>query len=717
MPDPALDPSIYQRLGWSPAADPTQPPPIPAPPGGPPDAYGGVSLPVAQRLGWAPPPTDAPLEAPTLQRPPTQLPSMAGQPPAPSTGGGAPDFKVPASAFGGGAGAAPPAAGTAPIRANQHGAPAPTGKPQSFDQQLAGLQQREAGTEQAQVGAINAGVEAQKQLHADQLAAYGTAQQTVAANAQQRAAEDDRFKKAYATNQAQVQADRAQIDNYKYNPNKYMDELGVGDHIRLAIGQILAGIGQGMMRQGGPNPVTEMIQQRIHDANVGQQQQRDALVQKLGFDRDTGQDAATYHATRQAELDKQDGLAYTALGKQLEAAALKSADPMAQARGLAEAANVRAMGDERLKSYIQLKSEHDVKQQEIGVAYSGQAETRRHNLVQEGFERYKEDQDAQIRAAALLAKQQGKMTDEERKFAGYAETQGPDGKPTGKVDVLRNADGTVWQARDADTARETSKLTSGAAVYNRLVGDMVRDIADHGGESDYFKSDAWKRQQSRLSEMQAELHDVYGIKRFSEGTQDLFNKMATGGVNPTSFVYDATNALQTSAKDLEAKVNDHLKHQGYTGRPVALLDTSAPTAPPSTPEERSLGRALVNPAVLYDREPERVGSELGVNTKGLRAGEIAPKVAQALRDQGGILPSVRQNMDTWAAAMASPDPEISARFRKTLEKIASDSEGSATASYAEQLLARERQRQLETAPGAANAPEVQRGSSGAPRSP
>lgn len=675
MPDPALPPSVYQGLGWGPAADPNMAPPVPMPPDGP-LAWGGLSPSIPQGMGWTPPP-DAPPLAPQLPPTPTDLPSSqgGGGGPQPAGPGGAPDFQVPPSAFGKRSGGPPSVTarpGAAPVQ------PAPA-RPTTFGQDIAGLQQREQGTEAAGQAAIDAKVAAQHESNAAALQTYQQGDEQLKANAEERKAADSEFAKAHATNTAAVLADRANIDSWKFNRNKYLDDLGVGGKVRYGIGMVLAGIGQGMMRQGGANPVMEMLQQNIHDANVAQYKERDALVEKLGFDRQTGMDAAQYHATRIADIEKKDASAYTATARMLQESALKTADPAARAAGMEEAAKLRGVADGKYEQFVQLKSQHDLQQQQIGIAGASASETRRHNLVQEGFEKYKEDQDAQIRAAALLAKQQGKISDQERKFAGYAETMGDDGKPTGKVDVLRNSDGSVWQARDAETARDIGKLTSEAAVYNRLVGDMSRDISEHGGESGYFKSDAWKRQQVRLAEMQAELHHTYGIQRFSEGTQQLFDQMATGGVKPTSFIYDATNALQTSAKDLESKVNDHLTHEGYTGRRVALVDTSNPPTPQESPDDRLYkvvsGSRSNDPGAIYNPTTGKFDPKVtGFYSVDPDAPATGPAPTSQDRRIAAEYPRMgagqKAGLDMIAAQARSDDPALRTRALQHLEDLA-----------------------------------------------
>lgn len=663
MPDQwgGLPPSIYQGIGWGPAADPTMQPPVPAPPGGPQD-WGGLPPSIPQGMGWAPPPDAAPM-APALPPTPTGLPSMEGSAPGQQPTPRARDYPVSPSAFG--AGIKPPSP-NAPTKPGA--APA---RPQSFGQGMANLQQREAQTEQAQTEAIGAGVEAQKGLHAEQLGAFDRARQSVEANAAERKAEDDSWKKIYATNQAKAEADRKSIDGWKFNRNKYMDELGVGGKVRWGIGMILAGIGQGMMRQGGPNPVTEMLQQNIHDANAAQYKERDGLVEKLGFDRQTGQDAQQYHATRQADLDKRDGLAYTALGKQLEEAAVKTADPIARANGLKEAANVRAMGDERLKSYIQLQSEHEHQQGQLAIA-GGELALNRKKF---DWEKDKDQQQLDINAAKLLTTKQGKLDEEQAKRAIYIPS--PDG--SGQLIVARKQDGTPVLAGSADIAAKDQNMVAAASSYNRLVGQMVRGIKDHGGESTWIKGDEWQKMMTDLQSATAELHDAYGITAFREPTVQFFEKMATAGVDPTSFVRDTSAALEHSNQNLQAKVNERVSARGYDGPQFGWRDTTNPTPPADTQDDKlfklAAGSRGDDPGAVYNPKTGAFDPRI---TGSYSVDPDAPPTAPAPSSQDRRIASEYPRMgagqkaalDSFAAMARSGDAALQRRGLQHLEDLA-----------------------------------------------
>lgn len=718
MADPGqLPPSIYQGLGW-PQPDGTPVPMQPPTSLGPPADWGGLPPSVPQGLGWAPPPSapssddSAPPPVPPPAPTPPSLPSM-GAPPPPaaqsSNASATPDYQVPMNAFGGGQAPAQPAAPGAPATGSPPaaGRSAAPQRPRTFDQRMDQLQQRQdEAAAQAQQG-IDAGLAAEHVKNMADKAAFQQYDQQAQANAAARQAENEQWAKIYATNEAKLDADRKQIESWKFNRNAYMDSLGVGEKVSYGIGAILAGIGNAMQGiKTGENPVIQQLQQQIHDANEAQMKERDNLVQKYGMDRQTGLDAQAYHATRQAELDKQDGLALTALSKKLEESAVTAADPMAQARAISASAQVKKEAAALLQSSIQLSSQHEMETKRIGLEGARLGEEKRHNLVQEGFERYKLDQEDQLKAAALLAKQQGKLSEDESKRALFI--PGPDGK----WQVARDSAGNPVLSAKAEEDRNT---IGAADAYNTTVNEMIRGIKDHGGESGWFKSPEWQKMQSAYNSAVINLHKIYGVQSFrGEWTADMFKALASGGVDPTSFIYNAVPGLQESKALVSGQVNATLRKNGYDGPPVTWQDTSSSPVPTQTDEQKIASDAMLNPRRGFDKRPGKLATELGNFSA---RGQLGPNetIDTRLQQEGGILPSVRQALNTWGAALQSPDMAIRRHYYEQLQKIADESESPETAAYAQQLLERAQQQQLSAAPGAANAPEAQRGSAGAPR--
>lgn len=354
----------------------------------------GNQLPeVAQPWGFSPPPIDA------IQPTPAERPSII-TPASPTH----PDYVVPAP------GIKPIAAAPRPVAAKQAALP-------SFNQGMLDQQRGEQEALARHETAIDTGVEAQQGQHAEQGTALRQNIATLDAVEQAHRAARDQIDKAHQANTAIVHADQKAVDDYKVNPNKFMDELGVGGHIRWGIGLVLAGIGQAMQRQGGPNPVLQMMQDKMKQAIELQIDQRNQLTAKLGRAQENRTEADQTGAGRLAEIDRGRAQADLVLAKQFDLAANNASDPLTKANALSAKAQLLDSANQHHENFIKLQSEHDVQQQQLGMqrqqvgiagghlAIAAQAERRAQKLqdLEYGPEGFKE-QEIGIKAAAELRK-------------------------------------------------------------------------------------------------------------------------------------------------------------------------------------------------------------------------------------------------------------------------------------------------------------------------
>ena len=641
---------LQQGLGFTPVDDSLA---------GAPDPYGGLHPAVAQALGLAPPPVQAPAtpDAPADQ--PLQLPSAAQPPATPQPPSPSKDYQVPVSAIDG--------PGTKPA--------APP-KPPTVDQQFAQARQAQQQADQSQHAAIQQGADAQRAQAADELQAVEAHNAQIKQIQDEQKASRDADQKTRAQKAAYAQSTLDAVDNYKVDQNKFMHDMGLGDAVGWGIATALASIGDSLQGKKGPNPVIQMMQSKMEQAVRAQVDERDQLKERAGraehsldkFDAFSKDKEATFQM-RMAEGER-------SLANMLRTSAAKYKDANVQAGAAMEAARLDQSSADRANKAVEFAATYDNQKRQLGISAGQLAESKRHNLVEEGWQKTKFEEEQNLKAAALLAKQQGKLTDEESKRAVFV--PGPDGK----MQALRNPSGDLVVAGSPEIAQKQRDMVAAATSYNRLVGQMARGIADHGGESTWIKGKEWQKMQSDLQSATAELHDAYGITAFREPTVQFFEKMASAGVDPTSFVRDATGALQESNMNLQAKVNEKLGALGYSGPPVKWQDTSAPPAPVKTPNDEVLADALVNPRRAYDDRPGRLEQELGTPSD-------AETLSGRLEKQGNILPSVRQNLQTWGAMLGSGDPAVSQRARAMLETVVEKSQSPEQAALAKQLLERD----------------------------
>lgn len=318
-------PELWQTTPWG------TPPPDDS--GPPPDWMGGQQPAVMQAIGATP----APIITPA----------------SPSH----PDFAVPASAFG----QPPPVQAPVPVQRPLQA------KPLSFGQQMA-KQQQNADVALGEHGsAINAETAAQQGLHSEQGQALAQNLSTFNAAEESRKQAQDSIQKAHMANQAVIDSDRKAIDNYKIDPDQYMNSLGIGDHIRYGIGAVLAGIGQGMMRQGGPNPVVQMMQDKIKTNIELQKDKRDQMLGKLGRDIGAQSETDKTGASRIADIERGQAVGETVLAKQFQIAGNNAADPISKANALKAHADLLDSANAHAEKFVALQSQHDYQQQELGI--------------------------------------------------------------------------------------------------------------------------------------------------------------------------------------------------------------------------------------------------------------------------------------------------------------------------------------------------------------
>lgn len=603
-----LHPAIAQAIGLLPAqnlnaaAGPAlTPPPLPQDVAIPGDA--GPAFPNA----GAPPPVAPP--------PPSSDTSPAERPP--SVPGAAGDYQVPVSAIGKNR-ASPPQAG-------QPRAP----RPMSPDQQLAQVDQRQAQADQASAQAIGDQSSVAQTQGAAELANYQAHDAEAKRIEAQRQAQQQEYTKTHAEKQAYVDSTLKSLDNYKIDQNKYWNDAGVGQHIGWYIAMALTGLGQALNKQNGPNPVIQMLQDKMHQSVVAQMDERDQLKERNARAEHALDKYDQYSQSREAQINLLDARNDKVLANSLLTTAAKYKSAQAQANAKSQAAQLMQDSVAKAQKSAEFAASYDTQKKQLAVSQANlgisQAEL---GLKRQEFDWQKDKEQQQLNLSAAkeaLAEQKG-ITAKNKSLGVAAPTS------DGSVGLLTDKDGTVHQFRSPEIAEKTTNMVAAAQTYNRLVQKMVQGIKDHGGESDWVKSDDWKRMTSDLQSATAELHDAYGITSFREPTVEFFEKMATSGVDPTSFIRNATAALENSNDNLHAKVNDKLHAAGYDGPDVAFAPTDAPAAAPSRIQQIETlikARPETNPERARDAEFNATYRDTKDIAKAHLAGEQAAAAARS----------------------------------------------------------------------------------------
>jgi len=648
-----LPDAVTQQLGWS---------PLPQIPGADPQ----VAAPVAPQLDGSMPQPQG-MQAPTPDNlappPPAQLPqipslaapTLGSTPPADATSPTHPDFRVPASAVNG------PGNGPAPSAQQPQAKSTAPSKPPSIDQQVETLRQRQEAVDQRaqEANAEQLGVNLQ-QADADKAAYDKHAEDAKVIEDQQKAWDAEREK---TRTEKQTYADSLQkeADNYKVDQNKYWNDMGVGQHIGLYIAMALSGLGDALQHKSGPNPVIQMLQDKMNQSIVLQEHEREALNQKAGRADQSVDRYDKFSSDQQARIDLKSAHADKALANALLTTAANLKAPQAIATAKAQAAALEQSAIDKTNQAVERASSRDLQQQQVAIARTNAAISSGHlALDQKKFKadeefrswtKEKEQQQLDLQAAKLALSEQKAGKTEDLKLGVAAPTA------DGKVGMLTNKDGTVVHFRTPEIAQKTSDMVAGATAYNRLVTKMTQAIKDHGGSSSFVKGAEWQKMMSDLQSATAELHDAYGITAFREPTVKFFEEMASSGVDPTSFTRDASAALLNSNENLQKKVNEKLSAAGYDGAPVVWAPTDAPEAKPTVVQQLSTvlkQEQTQNPSEIHDKA---FNAAYKANGGDLAAAKQAAADAEAAVRRGGVGPDQQQAILNLEAIAKAGGPE------------------------------------------------------------
>lgn len=645
-----LHPAVLQGLGIAPAGQPAPQMPAPGP------AQADPSAPAPPPDGTPAPPAGG--DWPTIGGPGAQLPSAAGAGPAPGPTIDR-DFHVtPPGAPAG----APPAHPAAP------------GKPLSVEQQMTADRAGLTAATQEEKTAIGAQTQAKLGEASDALTAQTTFADKEATIQKEAAAQrDDDIQQRLLAKRAIDDRIKAR-DDYKIDQNKYWDSIGVGNKVGWYIAMALAGVGNALSGKGNePNAVIGMLQAKMRQSIIAQQDQRDELDKSIGRAKESMQDNDLYQAKRAAAIAAEQVDATKALKTQIDLGTAKSADPVIRANGQAESAKI----DRQLAIDAQTATEklatYNIQKQQVGIAGAHLQLDRKKFELETAWKSWEQNRDQQ-----KLDLQGAKEALAERKAIGDKDLQlgvsapVPDGQGGVATGMLTQKDGTVWHANKPEEATKVQDTVAATTSYNRLVGKMITGIQKHGGESSYLKSDDYQTMVVDLEHATAELHKAYDVPFRGESTIQFLQKLATGGVDPTSFMYNATRALQEGATDLQDRVNDKLRAANYTGKPISFAPLDAPSA--VSPQDKQLtslkDNSMNGPMV---RQAAAITSAAGypdvaANATGLTSKlQTIATLGRQLESQGPGSGDAAEMLRAVASDTTTVDPKVRAAAQQALD--------------------------------------------------
>lgn len=594
-----LPDAVQQQLGFAP------PPPADPSPGSLPSF-----LPSITAIQATPPPPSAPVPAPapfTVDNPPQFGADALSNPSANSYGAGAPpdrDFRTSISAM-------PPQAPHA--GAGQPRAVPP--KPPSPDQQLASAQGKQNVADQASLGAIDTQESVNRAKAASDLSAFSVHD----ANAQKLEADrkswQDEYAKTHQQKQAYVDATLKDVDNFHVDPKKFENELGLGGKLQWGIAMILSGVGEAMQGHGGPNPVLQMLQSKMHESVEAQMDQRDQLKEKSGRAEHQLDKYDAFSQSREAQMNLLDARNDKLLASSLMTSAAKYADPQAQANAQAQASQLLQSSAEKGEKAAQFAAGNDIQKKQLTNAQANTAlDGGRLALANkqftaefgpQGFKQQELDLKAadEMRKGAAAKKQtvadqgifnpvtgNGLLTARGKELVATADQleaaarTNPGRAPeyTAQAQQLREAANTGEVATIADK-EDRRKITDGLASAQALIDTTGKMKEFLRGDPDITDRDGWSKLQTQYGTAMADYAKNIGARASSREFDAISKHIMT--YDPSSWTDRAfrkspgASSLDGLDESVKASVDAMLKSKGIKDgwTPAAASDNPAAT--------------------------------------------------------------------------------------------------------------------------------------------
>lgn len=299
---------------------------------------------------------------------------------------------------------------------------------------------------------------------------------------QQRAADD--FAKTHMEKQMAVDAIYKQASDYKVDQDKYWREAGAGTHMGWYVALALSELGNAMQRKSGPNPVLQMLQDKMHQAVVAQVDQRDQLLKQGDRAEHQLDKYDAFSKDRQAIIQARMGELDHALAQNVMATAARFGTPTALANGQAEAAKLEQSAAEHKEQATIRAATIQHQRAEEGIAAGHLSLATKQFTAEYGPQGFKQ-QDLDLRGA-----------DEARKAAADAAKASKDAKKTQAEEGVYNP-------------------LTGNALYNDTGKKMVADANRKEAQARYaspqdaqrLKAEALELRDNAKSEV-ATIHDV-----------------------------------------------------------------------------------------------------------------------------------------------------------------------------------------------------------------
>ncbi len=464
--------------------------------------------------------------------------------------------------------------------------------------------------------------------------------------------------------------------SFKVDRGRKWANKSTGAKVAAGIAVAMTALGDALQYKSGPNLALQIIQQGIDDDVADQVRDFEQLGTKVnrarssldGYMKETGDIVASKQMLMaQRRLEAAD---------EMEAVAAKFQSPKAKLQAEQNAAALRMEAQKYLGQSAESMFGREMQRgqlanarAQVGLGFANLQENQRqfdkgqelaaNRLL---LDAAKLDQEGNA-AGAKAARDQAMQVKQLGIGGQVVQEAGPDGKPKVGYDALRNKDGQPFLAPTEKEAIENREIKASLDAVNQFTNEMVRGIAEHGGESQFFKSDAWQKMTANKAAIMNELRQASKMGTLDAGSLAVTEQMM-GAADPTSYWQNASKGLLAGRDNGIAKLNFRLRSQGYDGADYKPPDTSTPTAPTSSAGD-TLQKSALTPTVETDPEQNR-------RTFGVTGDENILELRNKVESQlvGGMAPDKKQALDTLYALTKSTDPKIAAENATRLKAVA-----------------------------------------------
>lgn len=538
-----------------------------------------------------------------------------------------------------------------------------------------------------QVQAQDPFVAAQQQgLQADQFALQAGAnqQQVIAEEAKQAAAQEaqgqavqealakqqqdylNERNKVRAQKEDEANAFLQKASEYKIDENRKMNSLSDGKRVLFWVSAAMAGLGQAIDKQHGPNPVLQMMESAIDRDVKLQMDERDQLRQSAA---DKYHAIDRYNAFTTDRLSQYNLVAATELKRtesQLKQIAGKLADPRARANIEALAAATGQKAADRAQLAAQGAFDREMQARQMRNTERATAISGGHLALankQFAFNSQLQTKQLELEAAKLAKEGNAKAAEQTRTLgiAGMPVLQkGKDGKPSGVTyDVLRNSDGSAALAATEKEGQEVRKQVGGAKTLVSLV-DQIKAIRDkEGWQTDLSNSAEYQRIKSLFGQAIIAVKNDAELGVLAGPDMGLIEKML-GASDPGQ--YKDFQAALTSLRDgTISKLNDSIRARtNYDGKPIDFPPLKDAVADEGAKQAYGTAANWQTSAYTYGKDPA---------VAAMYAKAAGMPMADTASDVRGFTPTQQAMIDANIKLLTSSDPKVKAGAQAVLDGV------------------------------------------------